>query len=102
MPRPRLTTSQRGYGYHHQRRRSAALRALVPGTPCPYCGHPMYSDMELDLDHADPLAYGGDPRGPRRLAHAPCNRRAGAIIGNRWRSPATITRGNSARPSRQW
>lgn len=81
MPRKHLTTPQRGYGRHHQRTRTTALRNLTPGTPCPLCGQPMYREQNLDLDHETPIALGGNPHGPRRLTHARCNRQAGARIG---------------------
>nr|PZN17672.1 MAG: hypothetical protein DIU80_24105 [Chloroflexota bacterium] len=78
MPTPGSTTA-RGYGYQHQRARVRALAALVPGTPCPRCGQPMYRDQPLDLDHTD------DRTGYRGLAHRSCNRRAGALKSNRRR-----------------
>jgi hypothetical protein len=79
-----------GLDYQHQKLR----RYLLPrayGQPCPLCwGRPwQYGDglmwpwQKLDLDHAVPRALGG--QGPRRIVHARCNRRAGAILGNRLR-----------------
>lgn len=73
------TTSSRGLGWEHQQARAEALRRLVPGTPCHHCGEPMDHTMDLDLDHLTPRVYGG-AKGPRRLAHARCNRRAGQAI----------------------
>lgn len=72
------TTTQRGYGWEHQKARAAALQALAQtGTaPCPYCQQPMTPGMTLDYDHYPPLALGAGPR-IRRLTHASCNRRAG-------------------------
>lgn len=67
----RKTTTQRGYGYSHQ----ALRRALLPyayGQPCPRCGGTMKPGQKLDLDHTD------DRTGYRGMAHATCNRQAGA------------------------
>jgi hypothetical protein len=98
---PRKTT-ERGYGSEHQKARRAALAELVPGEPCPFCGQPMLACMKLDFDHSTPLVFGGD--GPRRLAHASCNRRAGVRLGNRLRSARRRQRlhpGQTALPSEQ-
>lgn len=76
-----LTTTQRGLGSDHQKRRKTALAALIEGTPCPFCGNPMTRDMQLDLDHGTPLRLGGNG-GDSRLAHRACNRRAGAKLAN--------------------
>jgi len=62
----------------------ALLAALVPGTPCPHCHRPMHPSMALDLDHAD------DRSGYRGLAHASCNRRAGANKRNAARANTTL------------
>jgi hypothetical protein len=78
MPKP--TTTERGLGWEHQQARALALAKLKPGTPCPYCSQGMYRDQALDLDHQVPRVYGG-AKGPRRLAHATCNRRDGQAIG---------------------
>lgn len=67
----RGSSTQRGYGYQHQLLR----RALLPyayGRPCPRCGDIMQPGQRLDLDHND------DRTGYRGMAHASCNRRAGA------------------------
>lgn len=88
-------TTAVGLGYtQHQKPRAQALAALIDGTPCPRCGRGMYRWMItwvdgrptsrwLDYDHVVPRALGGN--GPRRLVHRRCNRRAGAILGNRMR-----------------
>jgi hypothetical protein len=65
------STTERGYGYEHQ----ALRRALLPGAygqPCRHCGETMQPGQPLDLDHTD------DRTGYRGMAHATCNRRAGA------------------------
>lgn len=69
------TTTANGYGYDHQRLR----RALLPeayGKPCPRCGKPMLPGQSLDLDHTD------DRTGYNGMAHADCNRAAGARKAN--------------------
>jgi len=73
-----------GLGWAHRKRRALALAAMRDGDPCWRCGRPMYARQALDLDHVRPRAFGGAD-GPALLAHASCNRRAGAIQGNRMR-----------------
>jgi hypothetical protein len=74
-------TTARGYGYEHQRLR-AALLPQAYGHHCPHwgidpeCTGPMLPGQPLDLDHTD------DRTNYRGMAHAPCNRRAGARKGN--------------------
>lgn len=88
------STTAAGLGWQHQRAKKAALAVLRDGTPCPFpfCGHaPMYRDPARNYDRR-PLDYDDYPGrmfgGPqiKRLAHARCNRRAGAIMGNKLRS----------------
>jgi hypothetical protein len=70
-----MSTTARGYGYQHQQLR----RALLPyayGQPCHHCGKTMQPGQPLDLDHTD------DRTGYRGVAHATCNRQAGARKGN--------------------
>lgn len=89
------TTTRRGLGWAHQAERRRLLPAAY-GRPCPFCGQPMLRGQPLDLDHAVPRALGGD-RGPRRIAHAACNRRAGSHLGRRLaRAKKTTSR------SRDW
>jgi hypothetical protein len=75
MPR-KGTTAARDYGAEHQRLRRTAIATMKPGTPCGRCRQPMWRDQALDLDHSD------DRRRYVGLAHASCNRRAGARV--RW------------------
>lgn len=82
-----MSTTSRGLGWQHQQARAAALRALVPGTPCPFCGDPMFAEQQLDYDHAVPRALGGH-NGPRRLAHSSCNRKAGRLLQARMQAAA--------------
>lgn len=80
--RDRRSTTEKGLGWRHQQERKALLASLVPGTRCPRCGEPMWPRFQdLDLDHAVPRAHGG-AHGPKRLAHASCNRRHGAELTN--------------------
>lgn len=82
-----MSTTSRGLGWEHQQARAAALRALLPGTPCPFCCAPMFAEQRLDFDHVHPRVLGGHD-GPRRLAHAACNRRAGRLLQARLQAAA--------------
>lgn len=91
-------TTTVGLGYAHQQARRAAIAAMPDGTPCGYCGRPMYRTQQLHYDHVIPRALGGRD-GPRRLTHAACNIRAGQRLGaqlrrgrRRARQAATYTR----------
>ena len=84
MP-PMRSTNERGLGWEHQQERRRQL-ATAEGQICWRCGEPMFPSLgqAIDLDHVVSRALGG-VNGPRRLAHRRCNRRAGAILGNRLR-----------------
>jgi hypothetical protein len=82
----RLTTTQRGLGGDHQQDRKRQLAQLRDGDPCPRCGGPMFRGQLLDLDDFPGRVFGGPQ--VKRLAHRSCNRRAGAILGNRLRGMA--------------
>jgi 5-methylcytosine-specific restriction endonuclease McrA len=98
-------TTTVGLGWHdHQQPRKQAIARLQPGTPCPYCGHPMYPTVQmaelagmhprlraLDYDHVIPRALGG-AKGPRRLTHSLCNRRAGQRLSTKIRMARTKSR----------
>lgn len=85
------------YNYRHQQAREAALKALVDGTPCHFCGRPMYraNARQLHLDHD---LTGTTYRG---LAHADCNildgARRGGLATARRRHPLA-----ARRSSRDW
>jgi hypothetical protein len=88
MARPKPTTTERGYGYDHQRRRQALLPAAL-GQPCPgpafgprspRCTGLMLNPKHMDLDHTTPKALGG--RQGDRIVCSPCNRGSGARLGN--------------------
>lgn len=91
-----------GLGHEHQGERRVKLAALAasPGQPCPHVricgGAPMYATpaearaaglppalWRVDLDHYPGRIFGGPQ--VTRLAHASCNRSAGAAMGNRLR-----------------
>jgi hypothetical protein len=63
------------YGRRHRAIRHALLLDAV-GKPCVRCGRPIERGQAVDLDHHD------DGRSYLGLAHATCNRRAGAERGN--------------------
>ena len=73
------TTSARGYGQAHQQARARLLAALIPGTPCRRCGHPMYPWQKLDAGHPD-NAPARTRQPPDALEHATCNRAAGGRL----------------------
>lgn len=79
-------TTGSGLGWQHQKVRRQLLAELVDGDPCWRCGRPMWrADASgLDSDHVVDRQHGG-AGGPERLAHARCNRSAGAMAGNRAR-----------------
>lgn len=66
------TTTERGLGWQHQKQRERLLRMHRDGTPCWWCGDPMYRSQALDADHVEARANGGHRA--TRLLHASCNR----------------------------
>lgn len=70
---------------YKQAQRRKQLLPYAIGTDCPLCGLPMYEGQSLDLDHSVPVALGGGAEPGDRMAHASCNRSAGATLGNRLR-----------------
>ena len=72
---PARNRSTNHYDTAHRRLREALLAQSV-GKTCPHCGDPIQAGQPVDLDHTD------DRLGYRGLAHASCNRRAGAIKTN--------------------
>ena len=82
----RGSTSARGLGWSHQKIRAQLLEALIDGTPCDYCGKPMYRGQNLDADHTGPRSKGGTRAD--RLLHSSCNRSrkdgAASRVPKRW------------------
>jgi hypothetical protein len=58
------------YDHTHRTKRNALIPRAV-GQTCPFCTKTMTADQQLELDHT----HG-------RIAHASCNRSAGAAITN--------------------
>lgn len=88
------STSQPGYGWAHQQRARALKDAMRDGDPCCRCGRALYR-WQLDLDRSDPRGIDADHwpvarvqggQLPNALACRPCNRGAGAALGNRLRT----------------
>ena len=73
--RLRGTTTSRGLGWEHQKRRAAGL-PFAYGRLCALCGEVMLEGQPLDLDHSTPRAHDPASVGDR-FVHASCNRSAG-------------------------
>ena len=80
-----MSSTTSPYGYDHRQRRVKLLKRAY-GMACPMCGHTMRKDQPLDLDHSTPVASGGSGAGDR-IAHAACNRSAGAALRERLKAP---------------
>lgn len=82
MPR-RGTTTQRGYGSQHVQRRNLLLYQLIDGSPCWWCGKPLYKDKNknfdkkpLHADHSAPVSKNSSSLADRLLHHT-CNSERG-------------------------
>lgn len=69
------TTTQRGLGWSHQVQRDHLLARHVEGTPCWWCGEPMFRSQGLAADHSVARANGGVRAD--RLLHEGCNKARG-------------------------
>ena len=98
-PLPRLTTTRRGLGWQHQKQRAALLRRHVEGTPCWWCGRPMYRSQGLAADHTQARARGG--RHADRLLHTLCNAARGDGSRDHLR-PALMRDAYPLKTSREW
>lgn len=88
-PRPKRTskakrgTTERGYGYDHQKARENLIFSHVDGTLCDWCGQPMYVEPAKNFDgeplHADHTKASEKAAGGQadRLLHGLCNKRKG-------------------------
>lgn len=88
MATPKRSAHQRGLGQQHRKVRSGLLRTHVDGSPCWWCGRPMFRDPKrnwdynpdsldpgngaLAADHTHARAHGG--RKADRLLHGLCNK----------------------------
>jgi hypothetical protein len=88
----RGTTTQRGLGASHQKRKNAMVPAAI-GTLCPgpwrgrrsvNCVGIMATRAHMDLDEDPPRVIAPPVRW--RICCPPCNRGAGATLGNRRRA----------------
>jgi len=91
------STVARGYGAQHRRLRREVAPAVASGQArCCRCGERIEPWQDWHLDHAD------DRRSYLGVAHAECNRRAGAILGsNRRRHRRRMTRMEAAEQAAQ-
>lgn len=71
----RGTTTEQGYGWQHQKALDRLKRTHRDGSPCWWCGEPMYLSQSLQGDHSVPRAKGGTVTD--RLLHGPCNTERG-------------------------
>lgn len=77
---PKRSTTEKGLGWRHQQQRDRLLRAHKDGTPCWWCGLPMYRDKRrnpdgraLAADHTKARATHGTRHLADRLLHGTCN-----------------------------
>lgn len=75
MPPKAKTTTQRGLGWEHQQQRKRLLARHVDGSPCWWCGEPMFKTQSLAADHTLARAHGGTKAD--RLLHELCNKARG-------------------------
>lgn len=79
---PKASTTERGYGWTHQKQRERLLYNHLDGTPCWWCGLPMYRDKTKNWDGKALAADHSDENGARdgqisdRLLHGRCNSQA--------------------------
>lgn len=78
-PKPKKTRQQRGYNRQHEKTRKRLLRTHKDGTPCWWCGKPMYRNKNKNHDHLPLCADHEHANGARngtqatRLLHYSCN-----------------------------
>lgn len=96
-------TTQRGYGWIHMQQRKRLLHNHKDGTPCEYCGKPMFKDktknhdgFPLEADHGKTRQKDATNKRTNlatRLLHKTCNARDGAHAqhGTKPKPPPTPT-----------
>lgn len=78
-PKAKKTRQQRGYDAKHEKTRARLLRTHKDGTPCWWCGKPMYRNKNKNHDHLPLCADHENAHGARtgtqatRLLHYTCN-----------------------------
>lgn len=84
MATRRITTTAKGLGWQHQKQVARLKARHIDGTPCWWCGDPMYGDRHAHLnndgqrlsgDHTLSRAHGGTDAD--RLMHLGCNKARG-------------------------
>lgn len=76
------TTTARGYGWKHQKQRDRLLYNHQDGTPCWWCGLPMYRNKNQNWDQKPLAADHTNPNGAKnnqlanQLLHGHCNSQA--------------------------
>lgn len=100
-------TTQRGLGWKHQKQRARLLARHVDGTPCWWCGKPMYRNAAhnwdrnaLHGDHTKARSAGGTTTD--RLLHDVCNKRRGDGSRDSERPALLTRRGGHAANSLNW
>lgn len=94
----RRTTTQQGYGWQHQKVRRKLLALHTDGSPCWWCGKPMYRDKRRNHDGlalaADHTEAGGAKNGQdaSRLLHGSCNSQAKDHVDDNKRPAAVHTK----------
>lgn len=67
-----------GLGWRHQQQVRELKRLHIEGTPCWWCGEPMFLAQGLHGDHSTPRAVGGPHQLADRLLHGGgCNEERG-------------------------
>lgn len=88
------TTTARGLGWRHQQRVAALKRNHLDGTPCWWCGEPLYLSQGLSGDHSIPRSAGGSLAD--RLLHSWCNSARGDGSRDHLRPAVTGRQGTGA------
>lgn len=82
--RRKIGTTEAGLGWQHQKQVARLKRTHIDGTPCWWCGEPMWGDGnrhrnpdgdKLSGDHSLARSHGGTRTD--RLMHLACNRQRG-------------------------